>query len=60
MIIQGEQIELATPAEVAPSNEIAKLDCQTAITAGLEGKTEFGELPNRLGAAGECRIVETK
>jgi hypothetical protein len=54
--IQGEQIEMATPAEVAPSNEIAKLDCQTAITAGLEGKTEFGELPNWLGAAG----VETK
>ena len=51
---------MATPAEVAPFNEIAKLDCQTAITAGLEGKTEFGELPNRLGAAGECRIVETK
>jgi hypothetical protein len=51
---------MATPAEVASSSEITALDCQTAITAGLEGKPEFGELPNRPGAAGECRIVETK
>ena len=49
---------MATPAEVAFLNEIAKLHCQTAITAPLEGKSEFGELPNRPGASG--RIIDTK
>jgi hypothetical protein len=43
---------VATPAEVACSSEIAALGCQTAITARLEGKPEFGELPNRRAMSG--------
>jgi hypothetical protein len=38
---------MTIPGEVAQSRSLKGLDCQTPITASIEGKSEYRELPNR-------------